>query len=83
MQLSGKEGASGIEALEKHPNVKRVTPHKMVTRSLKYVPVEDDKDDYIKNKNDAKDVDIEEPCEDGAPCPKTVHRRSLSLVSHP
>jgi hypothetical protein len=27
----------GIHALENHPVVKRITPHKKVTRSLKYV----------------------------------------------
>ncbi len=55
----------------------------MVTRSLKYVPVEDEKQDFTKDKNDDKDGEAGEPCEDGAPCPKSVHRRSLSLVSHP
>jgi len=31
----------GIDALENHPVVKRITPHKKVTRSLKYVKGED------------------------------------------
>lgn len=30
---------NGIDALENHPVVKRVTPHKMVTRSLKFIKV--------------------------------------------
>lgn len=36
----------GIDALKNHPVVKRITPHKKVTRSLKYVKGQDIKN-YI------------------------------------
>ena len=34
--MSGRQEA-GMKALLKHPNIKHITPHKMVTRSLKYL----------------------------------------------
>lgn len=62
--MSGSD-SDGVAALERHPNVKRVTPHKMVTRTLKYVSV--------------GEAQLGEEQEDEKE--NSIHRRSLSLVS--
>ena len=70
MQLTGSD-QDAIHALEGHPNVKRVTSHKMVTRTLKYVSVEES-DNVANNDDDAGLQDTQD---------HNIHRRSLSLVS--
>ncbi|XP_052827595.1 membrane-bound transcription factor site-1 protease [Octopus bimaculoides] len=42
---------NGVDALLNHPVVKRVTPHKMVTRSLKFIPVKEKKKNNATNNN--------------------------------
>lgn len=54
---------TGINALKKHPSIKSVTPQRMVHRSLKYVPIEEDEnikqdienESYKKNTEDEKE----------------------------
>lgn len=43
VQLHGKDSV-GVEALEDHPLVRRVTPHRRVVRSLKYTRADEEED---------------------------------------
>ncbi len=64
-----------MRALESHPSVKHVTPHKMVTRTLKYSPLEGD----AAAAGDAQDAELVQ--EEDDVLENSIHRRSLSLVS--
>ena len=73
IKLSGSD-QDAIDALEGHPNVKRVTSHKMVTRTLKYVPLgETDETENVVGDSDDRLSKVEQE--------HSIHRRSLSLVS--
>ncbi|KAH9498190.1 Membrane-bound transcription factor site-1 protease [Bulinus truncatus] len=50
IQFHGHSDQAGVEALKDHPLIKRVTPHKKVTRSLKFTKV---------NENDEPDDDFD------------------------
>lgn len=45
LQLEENEKLSGLEALNRHPSVRRVTPQRVVHRTLQYVNLTDSKAD--------------------------------------
>ncbi|XP_005107775.1 membrane-bound transcription factor site-1 protease [Aplysia californica] len=55
VQFHGNSDQNGVSALEDHPLIKRVTPHRKVTRSLKYTKVPDDDNEAEADKEEQMD----------------------------
>lgn len=79
----------GLDALESHPTVKRVTRHRKVTRTLKYIKENETKDrrNDVNNQKDDASSTQDRPCTGTGPCwsqtfqSRPLNRQSLSLNS--
>ncbi|CAG5132159.1 unnamed protein product, partial [Candidula unifasciata] len=72
LQFHGQSDQIGVEALKNHPLIKRVTPHRKVTRSLKYTKVNEEDETTPHEEHDAKHSD-------SAFNARSAGRKSLSM----
>lgn len=54
VQFHGQSDKAGVEALKDHPLIKRVTPHRKVTRSLKFTKVDENDEPEVDEDFDIK-----------------------------
>lgn len=57
--LEEDEPYSGLNALRSHPSIKSVTPQRMVHRTLKYIPINEDETKGTNADNEVPDIDSE------------------------
>lgn len=62
--LEETEPNTGLTLLKKHFSVKTVTPHRMVHRTLKYVPISKDEEVYDTQPDDVDDVEVNKLLQD-------------------
>lgn len=62
--LEETEPNTGLNLLKKHFSIKSVTPHRMVHRTLKYVPISKDEEAYDAQPDDIDDSEVTKLLED-------------------